>query len=170
MPIHGIIFIYFIIFKIRIIYQNLSLSLFLKSFCYFRFLFKMDMTEFSKNMRKFLSKKEQEYGELKFILSRATEETSRFIDELLETITSYAKEHNMYNIKMYYDDDVSKPCNISQSIIYNYNYFVLNTNFSSQFLLAEDMLFGNVVNSWPTLSSYLFIQVILVLIMRVLAY
>lgn len=122
-----------------------------------------ELIEFPKNMWKLLSKKEQEYGELNFISSRATEETSRFIDELLEAITNYAKECNMYNIKIYYDDDVSKPwfTNISDAIIRNYNYFVLNTNFSSQFLLAEDMLLGSIVNFWPTLSPYLFIQVIL---------
>lgn len=116
-------------------------------------------TEFAKEMQKLLLKKEKEYGQLKFISSQATEETSHFIDKLLEAVTNIAKEFSIYDIKMFYEDSNSKPCEIS--VISYYNHFVLNTNFSSQYLLAEDIMVGHLVNFWPTLSPYLFIQVLI---------
>ncbi|XP_039310331.1 uncharacterized protein LOC105195480 isoform X2 [Solenopsis invicta] len=128
-----------------------------------RFLFKMDtlnQVDFPKQMQKLLLKKEQEYGQLKFISSRATEETSCFIDELLETVTNITKTVNLYHIELFCDEDSSKLWDIPGYIITNYNHILLNTNFSSQYLLAEDMLCGHIVNLWPTLSPYLFIQII----------
>lgn len=125
---------------------------------------------FSKQIQRLLLKKEQEYGQLKFISSRATEETSCFIDELLEAITNIVKKIDLYYIRIFDDEDSSKLLDISPTIIKSYNYFLLNTNFSSQSLLAEDMLISHIVNLWPTLSPYLFIQVILVLIMRIVTY
>lgn len=113
--------------------------------------------EFPKEMQKLLLKKEKEYSQLKFISSRATEETSRFIDELLEAVTNIAKEFGVYNVKMFYEDGNFKLC--ETSVISCYNHFVLNTNFSLQDLLAEDLMFGHLVEFWPTLSPYLFIQV-----------
>ncbi|KYM97745.1 hypothetical protein ALC62_11574 [Cyphomyrmex costatus] len=115
--------------------------------------------ELPKQVQKFLLKKEQEYGQLKFILSRATEETSHFIDELLEALLDIVKQFNIYNIKIFYENDSSKPCiNISPAVIGCYNHFLLNTNFYSQSFLAEDLMLGHIVHSWPTLSPYLFIQ------------
>ncbi|KAL0124351.1 hypothetical protein PUN28_006288 [Cardiocondyla obscurior] len=46
-------------------------------------------------------------------------------------------------------------------IIHNFNYLVSNTSFSSQYLLAEDMKIGHIVDVCPSLSPYLFIQIIL---------
>jgi len=122
------------------------------------------IAEFHKQIQKLLLKKEQEYGQLKFISSRATEETSCFIDELLEAVTNIAKEINIYDVKIFYENDSSKSITIPASIISGYNHFMLNTNFPSQSFLVEDLILGQMVNSWPTLSPYLFIQVILVLI------
>ncbi|XP_011065175.1 PREDICTED: uncharacterized protein LOC105152517 isoform X2 [Acromyrmex echinatior] len=128
----------------------------------FRFLFKMDLIlELPKQIQKFLFKKEQEYGQLKFILSRATDETSYFVNEFLEALTNIIKQFNIYNVRLYYENDSSKPCiNISPGTISCYNYFLLNTNFQSQSLLAEDLMLGHIVHSWPTLSPFLFIQII----------
>ncbi|XP_071640798.1 uncharacterized protein [Temnothorax longispinosus] len=120
----------------------------------------MDALNFYDKIQKLLLKKEKEYGQLKFISSRATEETSCFIDNLLEDVADIAKKCNTYNVKIFVEDDSFKPCDVPQSIIISYNHFVLNTNFSSQYLLAEDMLLGHIVNFWPSLSPYLFIQVI----------
>lgn len=120
--------------------------------------------DFSKDVQRFLLKKEKEYGELKFISSRATEETSHFVDELLEDLTNIVKTFNTYNIKLFYGDDVSNPGETSQAVINSYNSFLLNTGFSSQYLLAEDIVSGYMVNIWPTISPYLFIQVIIVLV------
>ncbi|XP_012057787.1 PREDICTED: uncharacterized protein LOC105620920 [Atta cephalotes] len=41
-----------------------------------------------------------------------------------------------------------------------YNFLLLNTNFSSQYLLKKDLIFGHVVPIWPTLSPYLFVKII----------
>ncbi|KYQ55953.1 hypothetical protein ALC60_05236 [Trachymyrmex zeteki] len=117
--------------------------------------------ELPRQIQKFLFKKEEEYGQLKYILSRATEETSCFINELLDALTNIVKQFNIYNIKVFYENDSSKPCiNISPAIIGWYNYFFFNTNFHSQSLLTEDLMLGHIVHSWPTLSPYLFIQII----------
>ncbi|XP_012057735.1 PREDICTED: uncharacterized protein LOC105620869 [Atta cephalotes] len=117
--------------------------------------------ELPKQVQKFLFKKEQEYGQLKFILSQATDETSCFVNELLEALTNIIKQFNIYDIRMFYENDSSKPCiNISPGVISCYNYFLLNTNFQSQSLLTEDLMLGHIVHSWPTLSPYLFVQVI----------
>lgn len=121
----------------------------------------MDVLEFPTQVQRLLLKKEQEYGQLKFISSRATEETSCFIDELLEEIRNIAEKLNLYDVKLFYEYDAFKPSTISPHVISNYNHFLLNTNFSSQPLLVEDMLLGHIVNFWPTLSPYLFVQVLL---------
>lgn len=118
------------------------------------------LEHFPLTIRKILLKKETEYGQLKFISSRATEETARFIDELLEEITKIAQTLNMYNAKLFYENDSSEPSSITPLIIGVYNHFILNTGFSSQPFLIEDLMSGHLVHSWPTLSPYLFIQII----------
>ena len=127
----------------------------------------LNQVDFPKQMQKLLLKKEQEYGQLKFISSRATEETSKTIDELLEAVTNITKTVNLYHIALFCDEDSSKLWDISGNIITNYNHILLNTNFSSQHCLAEDMLCGLIVNLWPTISPYLFIKVILILLIIV---
>lgn len=114
------------------------------------------MDEYSLDMQKLLLKKEKQYGPLKFISSRATKETSCFIDELVEAIVDIIKKHNRFPE----EDNYNKIRNITFATAQCYNYFLLNTNFSSHHLLLEDLLYGHLVDMWPILSPYLFIQVI----------
>ncbi|GAB1863122.1 hypothetical protein CAJAP_04201 [Camponotus japonicus] len=114
------------------------------------------MDEYSQDMQKLLLKKEQEYGQLKFISSRATKETSCFIDELLEAIVDIIKKYNLFPE----DNNHNKIRTITFTSAQCYNYFLLNTNFSSHHLLLEDLLYGHLVGIWPILSPYLFIQII----------
>jgi len=118
------------------------------------------MDEYSQDMQKLLLKKEQEYGQLKFISSRATKETSCFIDELLEAIVDIIKKYNLFPE----DNNHNKIRTITFTSAQCYNYFLLNTNFSSHHLLLEDLLYGHLVGIWPILSPYLFIQVIHILL------
>ncbi|KAL6254384.1 hypothetical protein P5V15_014433 [Pogonomyrmex californicus] len=114
--------------------------------------------DITKAIQMFLLKKEQEYGQLKFISSQATEETSRFIEELLETIKEMFKEHRLYDIKLFAEE--YRECSVSSEIIQCYKYFLLNTDFSSQQFVIEDTSVGHLVYYWPALSPYLFIQII----------
>ncbi|XP_072750949.1 uncharacterized protein [Anoplolepis gracilipes] len=114
------------------------------------------MEEFSQDMQKLLLRKEQEYGQLKFISSRATKETSCFIDELIEAVVDIVQKYNL----LPKDINPKDSSNITFTSAQCYNYFLLNTNFPSQNLLLEDLLYGHLVGLWPTLSPYLFIQII----------
>jgi hypothetical protein len=120
------------------------------------------LAEFAGDMQKFLLKKEKEFGQLKFVSSRATEDTSCFINELMQTVDNIFEK---YNIPKEFSENKQKNEGISKIPIVAqcYNYLLLNTHFSSQELLTEDVSYGHMVDVWPTLSPYLFIQVIYVL-------
>ncbi|XP_011877907.1 PREDICTED: uncharacterized protein LOC105567570 [Vollenhovia emeryi] len=120
----------------------------------------MESCLFSMDMQKLLLKEQRKCGELKFILSRATEETSRFIDELLEAITSVAKKYNLYNIKLFCGNDSALPYEIPSNIFADFTYFVLNTNFTTRHLFTENITVSHLLDVWPTISPYLFIQII----------
>ncbi|XP_029675815.1 uncharacterized protein LOC115243176 isoform X2 [Formica exsecta] len=114
------------------------------------------MDEFSQDMQKLLLKKEREYGQLKFVSSRATKETSCFIDELVQAVVDIIQKYNLFPE----DNNPKEARNITLTAAQCYNYLLLNTNFPSQHLLQEDLLYGHLVGLWPTLSPYLFIQII----------
>ncbi|XP_018338604.1 PREDICTED: uncharacterized protein LOC108746370 [Trachymyrmex septentrionalis] len=101
---------------------------------------------------------QQQYGELKFFSSQALQENSCFIiDEILRIITSFLRNQiGMYDIKIF----SQRKSNYLPTFAKCYNYLLLNTNFTSQSLLKHDLLFGHAVGIWPTLSPYLFIQII----------
>jgi len=135
---------------------------------FIRFLFKMDemiMYEFIECMRIILSRQELLFNtQLKLISSR-TERTSVFIDSTIKFVTKFLKYHRlrfkMYNIKIFTEDIYcfKTKHNISVPAMC-YNCFLVNTDFSSQYLLRNDMRFGHIIDAMPTLSPYLFIQVI----------
>lgn len=106
-----------------------------------------------------LLKKEQEYGPLKYLLLRTTTETSDHIDDLVQAII-----HIVYKLELIPKDtanEAEKSTIIdNQTAINCYYYILLNTNFSSQQLLMEDPVIGHLVGVCPTLSPYVFIQVI----------
>lgn len=106
-----------------------------------------------------LSKLQLQYGELKLFSSRALQEISHFIDEIIRIITSFLRNRiGMYNIEIF--SNLKRESTYLPTFAKYYNYLLLNTNFTSQSLLSQDVLFGHVVGIWPTLSPYLFIQVV----------
>jgi len=114
-------------------------------------------------MQKFLLRKEKEFGQLKFVSSRATDDTSCFINELMQTVDNIFEK---YNIPREFSENKQKDKGSISTIpivAQCYNYLLLNTHFSSQELLTEDVSYGHMVDVWPALSPYLFIQVIYIL-------
>ncbi|XP_012057784.1 PREDICTED: uncharacterized protein LOC105620918 [Atta cephalotes] len=104
----------------------------------------------------------QQHGQLKFLSCRATNENMRSTDEVSKTIMYYLKDRlGMYNIKIFIaDNDFNTKYNFLPTFITCYKYLLLNTNFSSQYLLKKDMRFGHVVGIWPKLSPCLFVQIL----------
>jgi len=119
------------------------------------------MEQFSQAIQKYLMKIEQKHGKLKFLSSRATKETTCIINEITETIATIFKEHNMLlNKKSLIIDPMDQTCCITSNIVHSYNWLLLNTHFKSQYSLTEDEQYGYMVGQWPSLSPYLFMQVI----------
>jgi len=111
------------------------------------------------DMTVMLTMLQQQYGQLKLFSSRALQQSSCFIDEILRIITSFLGNRlRMYDIKI--SSDLKRKSSYLSTFAKCYNYLLLNTNFTSQSLLKHDLLFGHAVGIWPTLSPYLFIQVI----------
>ncbi|XP_011147398.1 uncharacterized protein LOC105187941 isoform X2 [Harpegnathos saltator] len=116
------------------------------------------LPELYSSMQKFFMKKEQEYGLLSNLLSRATTETSSKIDQIVQGILRIYDSHNVLptseKLKAYINLKVDVP------IISSIQVMLMNTNFYSQYRLAEDMLRGHQVGLWPKISPYLLIQII----------
>ncbi|XP_012057783.1 PREDICTED: uncharacterized protein LOC105620917 [Atta cephalotes] len=111
------------------------------------------------DMTVMLTMLQQQYGQLKLFSSRALQQNSCFIDEILRIITSFLGNRlRMYDIKI--SSDLKRKSSYLSTFAKCYNYLLLNTNFTSQSLLKHDLLFGHAVGIWPTLSPYLFIQII----------
>ncbi|RLU27052.1 hypothetical protein DMN91_000851 [Ooceraea biroi] len=118
------------------------------------------MEAFSQEIQKYLMKMEQRHGKLRFLSSRATEETSHTINEIVETISSIFQKHKMHLMQ----NEISNPRNekyyITLNVACGYNWLLLNTYFKVQTFLTEDVRYGHMVGQWPPLSPYLFIQII----------
>ncbi|KYN00242.1 hypothetical protein ALC62_08988 [Cyphomyrmex costatus] len=111
----------------------------------------------TEDMRVILSALQEQYGQLKLFSSRALQETT--IDEILRIIISFLRNRlGMYDIKIF--NNLQKESTYLPTFAKCYNYLLLNTNFPLQSLLSQDVMFGHVVGFWPTLSPYLFIQII----------
>jgi len=121
------------------------------------------MYEFIRCMHNLLSKQELSFKTQLKLLSSHTERTSRIIDSTIQIVTKFFCDYpsfKMYDIKIFTEDSFyfKTKHNISISAMC-YNCFLVNTDFSSQYLLRNDMRFGHIVGRLPTLSLYLFIQV-----------
>jgi len=120
--------------------------------------------QFIEDMRVLLIQQEQQHGQLKFLSSRAMKNISHFINKMLKMIIAVMKNNQklgIYNIKIFIEDSCNFETRHNISTFAKcYNFLLLNTNFFSQYLLRKDMIFGHIVGKWPTLSPYLFIQVI----------
>lgn len=114
------------------------------------------------DIRVLLSILQQNHGQLKLFSCRATNESLHSINEVPKMIMYYLRDRlEMYKIEIFIaDSDFKIKHNYLPVFITCYNYLLLNTNFSSQYLLRKDTRFGHVIGIWPTLSPYLFIQVI----------
>ncbi|KYN00243.1 hypothetical protein ALC62_08989 [Cyphomyrmex costatus] len=131
------------------------------------FLLKMDQVTYLniqtiEDIRMILSTLQQQHGQLKLFSCRSTNESLRSIDEISKMITYYLKDRlGMYNIEIFIADSDFKTKHTYLPVFVScYKYLLLNTNFSSQYLLRNDPRFGHVVGIWPTLSPYLFVQII----------
>ncbi|KYN41816.1 hypothetical protein ALC56_03746 [Trachymyrmex septentrionalis] len=131
------------------------------------FLVKMDQNFYLnlqtiEDIRILLSPLQQQHGQLKYLSCQTTNENSRSIDEVSKIIMYYLKDQlGMYNIKIFIaDNNFNTKHNFLPKFITCYKYLLLNTNFSSQYLLKKDMRFGHVVGLWPTLSPCLFVQIL----------
>ena len=110
-----------------------------------------ESSEFYKKVQMYLMKKNQECGELKFLSSRTTAESSDHIDDLCKSLEGIfeacgipAKENASVDNE-----------NCAQA----YKYLLLNTKFRNQERLAEDIVSGHLVDMCPPLSSYLLMQI-----------
>ncbi|XP_018302740.1 uncharacterized protein [Mycetomoellerius zeteki] len=114
------------------------------------------------DIRVLLSILQQNHGQLKLFSCRATNESLHSINEVPKMIMYYLRDRlEMYKIEIFIaDSDFKIKHNYLPVFITCYNYLLLNTNFSSQYLLRKDTRFGHVIGIWPTLSPYLFIQII----------
>ncbi|XP_036141051.1 uncharacterized protein LOC105834345 [Monomorium pharaonis] len=117
--------------------------------------------QFYEGIRNILISMEQHYGQLKRFSSRVMTQTLHSItDEIIIIIIDILRNrYGMYNIKIFNEDNGERR-HIVSIFARCYNYFLLSTNFSSQYLLRKDIRFGHIVGHWPTLSPYLFIQII----------
>ncbi|XP_012215410.1 uncharacterized protein [Linepithema humile] len=122
---------------------------------------KMDkIANFSWCMKELLISKRKLFGQLCYITSRTTEETSFFINELMQGIVDIFKK---CKIPIGISEDGQKDKRSFSRIwivVQCYNYLLLNTSFPSQDYLQMDFANGHKVNMWPNISPYLFIQII----------
>ncbi|KAK2587869.1 hypothetical protein KPH14_003966 [Odynerus spinipes] len=110
------------------------------------------MDELQKKIQMFLIKKNQEDGELKFLTARTTIENTLKIENLSKSISEiilafdFASEGTKLRLNL--------------KCVSAFNYLMLNTNFKVQEHLAEDMVHGHLVDICPSLSPFLFVQII----------
>ncbi|KAL6254385.1 hypothetical protein P5V15_014434 [Pogonomyrmex californicus] len=122
--------------------------------------------DFCRIIRALFELVEQRHGHLPYYAARTTEEISRTIDEIIATFLRVIPRY-MFNVKIFTDANVQvadvqeyNDIVIVRYVMY-YQCLLLNTNFSTQHLIKEDPIYGVIVETCPTLSSYLFIQLIL---------
>ncbi|XP_071640758.1 uncharacterized protein [Temnothorax longispinosus] len=85
------------------------------------------------------------------------------IIEIIRTVKDALNDSlqfKMYDIKLFVEYSSFETRSDISLYTMCYNYFLLNTNFSSRHLLKKDIMFGHIVGCWPTLSPYLFLMII----------
>ncbi|XP_034193492.2 uncharacterized protein LOC117610343 [Osmia lignaria lignaria] len=110
-----------------------------------------ESNEFYKKVQMYLMKKSQECGELKFFNACITPENSNHIDDICKSMIEIFEINNI-PIK-------EKAVINSEKCIEAYKYLLLNTNFKNQERLAEDIIYGHLVDMCPPLSPYLLVQI-----------
>ncbi|XP_076758727.1 uncharacterized protein LOC143428036 [Xylocopa sonorina] len=111
-----------------------------------------DMNEFYKKIQMYLMKKSQEYGELK-LLKAVTDENTNQINDICKSVTNIFETYNI---------PIGEKASVNnRRCVESYKYLLLNTNFENHERLAEDIASGHLVDMCPSLSEYLFIQILL---------
>ncbi|KAG7200541.1 hypothetical protein KM043_001102 [Ampulex compressa] len=109
------------------------------------------MDGFYRKMQMLLMRRNQEYGELRFLTSRTTPENAASVDELCLSVM-----------------DVFETCGVPLDVenlrdeeraVQAFKYLVLNTNFTVQRRLEEDVVHGHLVDMCPPLSPFLLMQI-----------
>lgn len=104
------------------------------------------------SIQQLLMKKDNEYGGLQYLVSKATVQSANNINEIVNCVNEIYKVHIVLPEN---EDKVDL-----HSRIDCYKYLLLNTNFTVQQLLAEDSANGHITDIFPPLSPYLFIQIL----------
>lgn len=110
------------------------------------------MDELQKKIQMLLMKKNQEYCQLKLLTARTTVENTVKIEELSKSIEEIILAHNLT------EEGIN--LRLNPKCVNIFKYLMLNTNFKVQERLAEDVIHGHLVDICPSLSPYLFIQIL----------
>ncbi|KAL2738353.1 hypothetical protein V1477_011712 [Vespula maculifrons] len=110
------------------------------------------MDDLQRKIQMYLMKENQEDGELTFLTARTTTENTTKINNLCKSISEIILASDLVL--------EGTELMLNPKCVTAFKYLMLNTNFTVQKLLAEDMAHGHLVDMCPSLSSYLFIQII----------
>lgn len=116
--------------------------------------------ELFSTIQKYLLKMQQIHGQLKHLLSRATLKTSDIIDDLVNEIVEIFHKYKILPEDLCLEFGLSIEIITEQKVADCYRYLLMNTSFSSQTYLIEDYVHGHLADMCPTLSPYLFVQII----------
>ncbi|KAL2714596.1 hypothetical protein V1478_015781 [Vespula squamosa] len=110
------------------------------------------MDDLQKKIQMYLMKESQEDGELTFLTARTTIENTIKINNLCKSISEIILAFDLVS--------EGTKLMLNPKCVSAFKYLMLNTNFTVQKRLAEDMAHGHLVDMCPTLSPYLFIQIL----------
>ncbi|XP_047360650.1 uncharacterized protein LOC124953391 [Vespa velutina] len=110
------------------------------------------MDDLQKKIQMYLMKENQGNRELTFLTARTTIENTIKIDDLCKSISEIILSFDLVS------EDIKLILN--PKCVSAFKYLMLNTNFTVQKRLGEDMAHGHLVDMCPTLSPYLFIQIL----------
>ncbi|XP_014613854.1 PREDICTED: uncharacterized protein LOC106792163 isoform X1 [Polistes canadensis] len=110
------------------------------------------MDDLQKKIHTYLMKENHKDGELKFLTARTTIENTIKINNFSKSLSEIILAFNLVT------EDTKLVLN--PKCINVYKYLILNTNFTVQKRLAEDLTHGHLIDMRHTLSPYLFIQIL----------
>ncbi|XP_043486511.1 uncharacterized protein LOC122513999 [Polistes fuscatus] len=110
------------------------------------------MDDLQKKIHTYLMKENHKDGELKFLTARTTIENTIKINNFTKSLSEIILAFNLATEKT--------KVVVNRKCIDVYKYLMLNTNFTVQKRLAEDLTHGHLIDMRHTLSPYLFIQIL----------
>ncbi|XP_043284912.1 uncharacterized protein [Venturia canescens] len=111
-----------------------------------------EMDNLYAKLQVYLMKKDDQFGKLRFLTSRTTNENFKNVQEICDTVGEILKA---CGIPTGENTSLKDP-----KCVQTFKYLVLNTNFESQENLGEDPLNGYLVDMCPPLSPFLLIEVL----------